>query len=450
MFGLRGPGLIGWLIGLARALRTDGVEPRLLLVVQRSVEVIERQMHGLDRLQHRVEPFADRRKSCGGRERAVGRARGVEQASRLGGGVLERDKTCALCPGWDHRLVDFGGRPIEHAGLRTTAGIRHGLALTLILAERGQPRLLVIAEQTVELLKRRLHGIDRCDHCLDALLHGGEPARSGERDFGGTASLDVARRLGRGVSEIIERDTLRVVRLDRLLDLIDRKAGDVAGILAAHLRQRAGCDARGRGRLGAAVGACARLLRQVAGEIVVAVGREDAGVEIVVAVVPERVFVAVAPERVVVHVMIGERPEHRADPSVSAVPVLPPATTALASALPSGRRGLRGDEGAGVRVAQCARIVRCALARAGIQCAAHGIGPGAGGPARVARVVRARVACRVPAGIDLGSAANSVRGIGGGHGSVAATGPAVGGAADIVASITASSRARGRTGCRRT
>ena len=152
MFGLRGPGLIGWLIGLARALRTDGVEPRLLLVVQRSVEVIERQMHGLDRLQHRVEPFADRRKSCGGRERAVGRARGVEHAIRLGGGVLERDKTCALCPGRVHRLVDFGGRPIEHAGLRTTAlgeragGRRRGLALTLILAERGQPCFLIIAE----------------------------------------------------------------------------------------------------------------------------------------------------------------------------------------------------------------------------------------------------------------------------------------------------------------
>jgi hypothetical protein len=36
-----------------------------------------------------------------------------------------------------------------------------------------------------------------------------------------------------GASRIVERGALRVVRLDRLLDLIDRQASDVAAVCAA-------------------------------------------------------------------------------------------------------------------------------------------------------------------------------------------------------------------------
>ncbi len=71
-----------------------------------------------------------------------------------------------------------------------------------------------------------------------------------ERDIGRAGGLDVVRRLDRGVGEIVERSALRVVRLDRLLQLVDRQAGDVAAILAAHLRQLVGAGrsvlARGR------------------------------------------------------------------------------------------------------------------------------------------------------------------------------------------------------------
>ena len=75
---------------LGRPLRADRFEFRLLLVGQRGVEVVERRTHGLDRLEHDGEPFADRREPRRRRERMVAQARGLEQIRRLGGGVLER------------------------------------------------------------------------------------------------------------------------------------------------------------------------------------------------------------------------------------------------------------------------------------------------------------------------------------------------------------------------
>jgi hypothetical protein len=47
-------------------------------------------------------------------------------------------------------------------------------------------------------------------------------------------------------------------------------------------------------------------LRHVTGEIVVAVMREDPGIDIRVTVVPEAV---VAPDGIIINVVIGERPE---------------------------------------------------------------------------------------------------------------------------------------------
>jgi len=51
-----------------------------------------------------------------------------------------------------HRAVDLGSRPFRRAKLRGTAGLGkrsggllHGLALTLILAECGEPQLLLVA-----------------------------------------------------------------------------------------------------------------------------------------------------------------------------------------------------------------------------------------------------------------------------------------------------------------
>ena len=70
-------------------------------------------------------------------------------------------------------------------------------------------------------------------------------------------------------------------------------------------------------------------LRHIAGEIVIAVRREDPCIDVRVTVVPEAV---VAPDRIVIDVVIGERPEQRPDPSISAVAVLPPSVRAVAAA----------------------------------------------------------------------------------------------------------------------
>src|SRR5258708_36635458 len=45
--------------GPGGALRTERLEPRLLLVVQPAVERVDRRVHGVDLLQHGVYPVAD-------------------------------------------------------------------------------------------------------------------------------------------------------------------------------------------------------------------------------------------------------------------------------------------------------------------------------------------------------------------------------------------------------
>ena len=195
-----------------------------------------------------------------------------------------------------HCLVDLGGRPIHRAGWWRTAalgerasGVVRSLALPLIVAECGQARFLLVVQETVEFLQRRLHRLDRSDHRLDALLHSREPGRGGQRDIGGACGLESLCRFERGVGEIVKGCALFGGRLDGLLNLIDWQAGNVAAVGAAHLRQligrrgrRAGC---GRGRRFVRV--AAGVLRQVAGEVVVAVGREYAGVNVAVAVAPK-------------------------------------------------------------------------------------------------------------------------------------------------------------------
>src|SRR5882672_11050925 len=80
--------------------------------------------------------------------------------------------------------------------------------------------------------------------------------------------------------------------------------------------------------------------RYVAGEVLVAIGREYRGVDIAVAIAPEAD--AVAPERVVVDVVIGERPEQRTHPSIPTITMLPPSARATA-AVPARQRGGSSD-----------------------------------------------------------------------------------------------------------
>ena len=112
-----------------------------------------------------------------------------------------------------------------------------GAALTLILAERDDLLLLLVAQEAVEFLQRRPHGRDRRDHRLEAHLRGGEPARGGQRRLGRAGGLDVLGGLEGGLGEIVERGALGVVGLDGPLKLIDRQAGDLVAALVAHLRQ---------------------------------------------------------------------------------------------------------------------------------------------------------------------------------------------------------------------
>src|SRR6202008_2134534 len=94
-------------------------------------------------------------------------------------------------------------------------------------------------------------------------------------------------------------------------------------VISAHLR-------KGRGALRPA---SAGTRSQIAGEPVVGVGSEHAGIDIDVAITPEAR--AVAPDGVVVDVIIGERPEQRPDPAISAIPVPPPSM----GAVPADQRG---------------------------------------------------------------------------------------------------------------
>src|SRR5260370_21591668 len=74
---------------------------------------------------------------------------------------------------------------------------------------------------------------------------------------------------------------------------------------------------------------------RIARKIILAVRRKDPGIDIVVAIGPEAD--AVAPDRVVVDIVIGERPEQRPDPSISAIVVSPPPVRD-AAAMPAGPR----------------------------------------------------------------------------------------------------------------
>src|SRR5258705_3527447 len=89
------------LIGCAHPLRADRVEGCLLLVSERSVEVIHRHAHGPHRLQHGVEPFADSCEPCRRRQRILrlGLARRLEHVRSPGGGALKRVKISVLLIG---------------------------------------------------------------------------------------------------------------------------------------------------------------------------------------------------------------------------------------------------------------------------------------------------------------------------------------------------------------
>src|ERR1700737_2039676 len=324
-------------------------------------------MYNLDRLQHGVEPVGDRLKPCRRRDRFCSGAGGLEHLGRLCAGLLERRKTGPLRLGWMNPRFDLGGRPVHHAGRRGSAALNErvlcvlrGFAPALILPERVQPGSLFIVQEVVKFLQRRLNRPDRGYHCLDPLLHGCEPTGRRQRYLCRTRGFDVLRRLHGGIGEIIQRRTLGVIRLNNPLDLIYRQTGDVAVVITAHLRQLVWYRSPGAGDLSNIDPRTAGAWCQIAYEVIIAVGGEKAGKDVIVAVAPEQGIVAIAPYRVVINVVIGERPKYRADPAVSAAGMSPPPVSPAAAALPSRRGRTRNDLSASIWIVQRSSVAQCA------------------------------------------------------------------------------------------
>src|SRR5216684_3923113 len=158
---------------------------------------------------------------------------------------------------------------------------------------------------------------------------------------------------------------MRLGRLNSLQYQINRQAGNIATIVTAHLRQPVGRSI-GRAR-------CRDARRQIASKIIVGVGRKHAGVDVVVAVAPERGPKTAAPDRIVIDVKISERPEQRSDPSISAIGVLPPSASSP-TVIPARHRRASGDPGANIGVTQRDRVAQCAGKRTRVHRVVHAAG----------------------------------------------------------------------------
>ena len=240
-------------------------------------------------------------------------------------------------------------------------GFPGGALVALILPKRGKPGLLLVVQQIVELIQRRLH---RCRPLRSSLRSASAWRRAGLAPsmtacVGHAALMSCA-----AFTEALARSS-RAARWAsfgwmRLLDLIDRQASNVAAVVAAHLRQfvrrricgrcsaariAAACrmaDSRRdhhshRGRTGRHRCHCSRSPRT--------------------SVAPN----SRTPHRIVVHVVIGERPEQRADPAIATIAMPPP--SAAAPVVPSRGRSTCRDPGARARIAQRAGVMQCARDR---------------------------------------------------------------------------------------
>src|SRR3984893_9779668 len=92
-----------------------------------------------------------------------------------------------------------------------------------------------------------------------------------------------------------------------------------------------------------------RARSRIGGEIIMAVRRKEHGMYVRIAVVPEAD--AITPDGVVVDIVNGEWPEHRPNPSISAVAVSPPPVRDVA-AMPARQRCSGDDLPAHRRVAK--------------------------------------------------------------------------------------------------
>src|SRR5262249_38598263 len=150
-----------------------------------------------------------------------------------------------------------------------------------------------------------------------------DPPRRRARQRRRTRRLEDVERLGGRGLEFVEHGALGIVRLDRLRDPLDRPIRQPGGLAAA----KVGADAAAAGNApnsGAAatltaasitaVIAVRRSDRGIGATAALRGGAELAGVEIVVGVGQEGV-IRIRVERVVAEVVVGVRPEQRANPA---------------------------------------------------------------------------------------------------------------------------------------
>src|SRR6266481_2464673 len=74
----------------------ESIEPLLLLVAQRCVELLERGLYGLHGAQHRIEPLLHRLQAADRGERPIGGTIRAQQTDRLRRGVLQFLERAAL------------------------------------------------------------------------------------------------------------------------------------------------------------------------------------------------------------------------------------------------------------------------------------------------------------------------------------------------------------------
>src|SRR6266404_9543659 len=99
----------------------ESIEPLLLLVAQRCVELLERGLYGLHGAQHRIEPLLHRLQAADRGERPIGGTIRAQQTDRLRRGVLQFLERAALAAVGLHRAFD----PLQ--GQATGAPVRRSV-----------------------------------------------------------------------------------------------------------------------------------------------------------------------------------------------------------------------------------------------------------------------------------------------------------------------------------
>src|SRR5215475_11712721 len=117
------------------------------------------------------------------------------------------------------------------------------VVLRELLSDPVESRFLLARQRRVEVIERRLHGVGGIDHCLQSLLHRRETAGRCDRRFVGAGALQDRDCLVGCVLELIQLRFLCVGRVERILNLLDRKVGKALFRLLARIG-RLRCHAR--------------------------------------------------------------------------------------------------------------------------------------------------------------------------------------------------------------